>query len=193
MHAVLSRRSVRCFSAPAAAPAAKTAAAADPAHEAWLQTYVSSLWPSAHSLSAPTSPKLRACRVTKYPVVIPNFEWTLEWVLPTPVPLHQFEQSPVVIEVKDRHPDADALVFSVRSVTHFWFRASFVTCGPSHTRFLSHFTFSYDCRAPMSWVDTCTQSRERLCLRRSMRSLSLRLRRSTPRLLATAATTTKEF
>lgn len=49
--------------------------------------------------------------MSKYPVSIPAFEWTLEWVLPTPVPLHQFEQTPLVVEVKDRHPDADALVY----------------------------------------------------------------------------------
>jgi hypothetical protein len=54
------------------------------------------------------------CSVSSYPIVIPHFEWTLEWVLPTPVPLHQFEQSPVAIEVTDRNADPDALVYSVR-------------------------------------------------------------------------------
>lgn len=51
------------------------------------------------------------CSVKKYPVVIPTFEWTLEWALPSPPPLHQFEQSPVCIEVKDRNPDPDALLY----------------------------------------------------------------------------------
>ena len=45
--------------------------------------------------------------------MIPRFEWTLEFALPTPVPMHQFEQSPVVVEVKDRNPNPDALVHSV--------------------------------------------------------------------------------
>lgn len=53
--------------------------------------------------------------MSKYPVVIPHFEWTLEFALPTPVPMHQFETSPVVIEVQDRNPNSDALIFSVRS------------------------------------------------------------------------------
>lgn len=55
-----------------------------------------------------------SCSVSKYPIVIPHFEWTLEFALPTPVPMHQFEQSPVVIEVADRNPNADDLIFSVR-------------------------------------------------------------------------------
>lgn len=50
------------------------------------------------------------CSVKKLPVVVPKFEWTLEWALPTPVPQHQFEQSPVVIEVTDRNPDPEKLV-----------------------------------------------------------------------------------
>lgn len=44
-------------------------------------------------------------RTKGYPVVEPKFEWTLEWVLPTPVPLHQFAESPVVVEVINRNPD----------------------------------------------------------------------------------------
>jgi hypothetical protein len=47
------------------------------------------------------------CSVSKHPVVEPKFERTLEWVLPTPVPLHQFEESPIVIEVKNRNPEHD--------------------------------------------------------------------------------------
>jgi hypothetical protein len=43
--------------------------------------------------------------------VIPQFDWTLEFSLPSPVPLHQFEQSPIVIEVKDRNSDADSLLY----------------------------------------------------------------------------------
>ncbi len=38
-------------------------------------------------------------------------EWTLEWMLPTPFPLHTFIQPPIVVEVRDRHPDADKLVY----------------------------------------------------------------------------------
>ena len=38
-------------------------------------------------------------------------EWTLEWMLPTPMPLHTFIQPPIVVEVRDRHPDADKLVY----------------------------------------------------------------------------------
>ena len=59
----------------------------DPEHKAWLEA------------------------VKAYPVSIPHFEWTLEWVLSTPFPLHQFTQSPLVIEVKDRNPNADDLVY----------------------------------------------------------------------------------
>jgi len=32
---------------------------------------------------------------------------TLEWVLPSPLPLHCFDQSPIVIEVQNRNPDFD--------------------------------------------------------------------------------------
>ena len=32
---------------------------------------------------------------------------TLEWVLPSPMPQHCFEQSPIVIEVKNRNPITD--------------------------------------------------------------------------------------
>ncbi len=49
--------------------------------------------------------------MSKYPVKIPTFQWTLEFALPTPVPLHQFEQSPIVIEVQDRNTDSDALLY----------------------------------------------------------------------------------
>ena len=103
-----------------AAPAAVRAAAPapDPEHAAWL-----------------ASLKSRK-------VVVPKFEWSLEWALPTPVPQHQFEQvrrrrragrslrpaevpalhpprrpartpqSPVVIEVTDRNPHPEALVLN---------------------------------------------------------------------------------
>jgi len=82
----------RSFSAPAAKPAAASASAAatDPEHQAWLQS------------------------VKGHKVVVPRFEWTLEWALPTPVPLHQFTQSPVVIEVTDRNPNPETLVHRVR-------------------------------------------------------------------------------
>jgi hypothetical protein len=46
-------------------------------------------------------------------VVVPRFDWTLEWALPTPVPQHQFTQSPVVIEVTDRNTDPEKLVYDV--------------------------------------------------------------------------------
>eukprot|EP00567_Pseudictyota_dubia_P011441 CAMPEP_0197445582 /NCGR_PEP_ID=MMETSP1175-20131217/10766_1 /TAXON_ID=1003142 /ORGANISM="Triceratium dubium, Strain CCMP147" /LENGTH=153 /DNA_ID=CAMNT_0042976567 /DNA_START=39 /DNA_END=501 /DNA_ORIENTATION=+ len=44
-------------------------------------------------------------KVATYKEVTPEFHNTLEFVLPTPVPLHQFEQSPVVIEVSVRNPE----------------------------------------------------------------------------------------
>lgn len=69
---------------------------------------------SASRLPSSTTPHPPLARsVATYPVVIPHFEWTLEWALPTPVPQHQFEQSPVAIEVTDRNADPDALVYSV--------------------------------------------------------------------------------
>lgn len=43
--------------------------------------------------------------------MIPRYEWTLEFTLSSPPPLHQFEQSPIVIEVKDRHPNSDELLY----------------------------------------------------------------------------------
>jgi hypothetical protein len=49
--------------------------------------------------------------VRAWPVKIPSYHWTLEWALPTPVPLHQFEQSPIVIEVKDRNPNPDDMTY----------------------------------------------------------------------------------
>jgi hypothetical protein len=42
---------------------------------------------------------------------MPLYVWSLEWALPTPVPLHQFTQSPIVIEVKDRNPDPDNMAY----------------------------------------------------------------------------------
>ena len=76
-----------------------------------------SRWVLLYVLTMPCNPPL--CppvlrSVRKYPIVIPRYEWTLEFALPTPIPMHQFEQSPVVIEVKDRNPDPDALVYMVR-------------------------------------------------------------------------------
>jgi heme/copper-type cytochrome/quinol oxidase subunit 1 len=90
---------------------------------------------------------LPVCSVGKYPVKVPHFEWTLEWMLPSPVPLHQFEQSPVVIEVKDRNPDADALIYKVwrtrksclrcfRSLTHCGYTEAHQlrSCSPLSSR-----------------------------------------------------------
>lgn len=62
------------------------------------------------------TPSPHPCSVKKYPVVIPRYEWTLEWVLSSPPPLHQFEQTPVVVEVTDRHPNADQLVYKGANV-----------------------------------------------------------------------------
>ena len=63
--------------------------------------------PTPHPSHPPPHP-----RVATYPIIIPHFEWTLEFVLPRPLPMHQFEQSPVCIEVKDRNPDPDALLYT---------------------------------------------------------------------------------
>ena len=42
-------------------------------------------------------------RVQKLPVnEDPMMEFTLEWMLPTPVPMHVFDQPPIVVEVKNR-------------------------------------------------------------------------------------------
>ena len=46
-----------------------------------------------------------------YPITIPHFEWTLEFALPTPVPAHQFHESPMWVEVKDRNPDPDNMIY----------------------------------------------------------------------------------
>lgn len=71
----------------AAASSAPSASASDPEHQAWLKA------------------------VRTYPVAIPHFEWTLEWMLCTPMPQHQFTQTPIVIEVKDRNTNADTLLY----------------------------------------------------------------------------------
>lgn len=43
------------------------------------------------------------CRVQTRPVnTDPHMEFTLEWMLPTPVPMHVFDQPPIVVEVKNR-------------------------------------------------------------------------------------------
>jgi hypothetical protein len=91
-------RLVRGAAARAAAPArgAAAAAAPDAEHAAWL------------------------AETKAFPVSIPHFEWTLEWMLPTPVPMHQFEQAPICIEVKDRNEKADDLVYSGPNVAGGW-------------------------------------------------------------------------
>ncbi len=43
--------------------------------------------------------------MTAYKVVEAEFTSSLEFALPTPVPLHQFVQSPIVVEVKNRNPE----------------------------------------------------------------------------------------
>ena len=78
---------MRSFGASASAASSGATAAVDPEHKAWLEA------------------------VKSYPVSVPHFEWTLEWMLSTPFPLHQFTQTPLVIEVKDRNPNADDLVY----------------------------------------------------------------------------------
>ena len=44
-------------------------------------------------------------RVKGFKEVTPDFHFTLEWVLPDPMPLHCFTQSPVAIEVEMRNPE----------------------------------------------------------------------------------------
>lgn len=55
--------------------------------------------------------RLFLCRSVKgYPVreiLEHEMHATLEWVLPSPMPQHCFEQSPIVIEVKNRNPITD--------------------------------------------------------------------------------------
>ncbi|CAE7801687.1 unnamed protein product, partial [Symbiodinium sp. KB8] len=59
--------------------ALKSTAALDEDHKAWLE------------------------KVQKLPVnEDPMMEFTLEWMLPTPVPMHVFDQPPIVVEVKNR-------------------------------------------------------------------------------------------
>jgi hypothetical protein len=62
-----------------------------------------------HSRTFPLSRS--SSSVKAYPVVIPRFEWSLEFTLSSPPPLHQFNQSPIVIEVLDRNPNADGLLY----------------------------------------------------------------------------------
>mmetsp|Transcript_19267 Transcript_19267/g.68488 ORF Transcript_19267/g.68488 Transcript_19267/m.68488 type:complete len:88 (-) Transcript_19267:136-399(-) len=39
-----------------------------------------------------------------YDIVIPELVETLEWVLATPPPLHQFEEPPIIVEIADLEP-----------------------------------------------------------------------------------------
>ena len=58
-------------------------------------------------LLAPTSRLSKFRSVKTYPVreiLEHEMHATLEWVLPSPMPQHCFEQSPIVIEVKNRNP-----------------------------------------------------------------------------------------
>ena len=41
------------------------------------------------------------------PIYEPDFHWTLEFALPPLMELHQFAESPIIIEVQNRDPDAD--------------------------------------------------------------------------------------
>ncbi len=60
------------------------------------------LWPNAPPLPAARAPPPPR-RVQKLPVnEDPMMEFTLEWMLPTPVPMHVFDQPPIVVEVKNR-------------------------------------------------------------------------------------------
>lgn len=42
-----------------------------------------------------------------YPIYEPDFYWTLEFALPPLMELHQFGESPVIVDVQNRDPDAD--------------------------------------------------------------------------------------
>mmetsp|Transcript_54011 Transcript_54011/g.96730 ORF Transcript_54011/g.96730 Transcript_54011/m.96730 type:complete len:103 (+) Transcript_54011:155-463(+) len=41
------------------------------------------------------------------PVYVPEFYWTLEFILPNLMDLHQYQESPVIVEVQDRNPVPD--------------------------------------------------------------------------------------
>lgn len=45
--------------------------------------------------------------VENYPIYEPDFYWTLEFALPPLMELHQFGESPVIVDVQNRDPDAD--------------------------------------------------------------------------------------
>lgn len=40
-----------------------------------------------------------------YPIYEPDFYWTLEFALPPLLELHQFGESPVIVDVQNRDPD----------------------------------------------------------------------------------------
>jgi len=47
------------------------------------------------------------CSTESYPIYEPDFYWTLEFALPPLMELHQFGESPVIVDVQNRDPDAD--------------------------------------------------------------------------------------
>lgn len=74
--------------------------------------------------------------VVEKDVVVPETVDTLEWVLDSPPPLHQFEESPIVVEVAVSHAFGRRLSWSMRhAITLF---VATATSRRSHPRALSN-------------------------------------------------------
>mgnify|MGYP000020278729 CR=1 FL=1 len=83
------------------------------AHANWLKTYVipyvslsSSVWCCVSWYGLLTLCVVCDISTETFPIYEPDFYWTLEYALPPLMELHQFAESPVIIEVQNRDPDA---------------------------------------------------------------------------------------
>ena len=84
-------------------------------HSKWLKKYVhghlctgiASCEEGCHTDILPPSLPPRSV-VDTYPVKdIEHFEYSLEFMLGVPMPVHQFDLPPILVEVKNRNPDVD--------------------------------------------------------------------------------------
>lgn len=85
-------------------------------HSKWLKKYVHRSRALASSAAQKAATLTHVCLppstphsvVDTYPVKdIEHFEYSLEFMLGVPMPVHQFDLPPILVEVKNRNPDVD--------------------------------------------------------------------------------------